>query len=187
MKGRYAASLAVLVACRFAGPTSNPDQFVPFAGTDAGGPHVSTTTGDDATSTSPAGGAAGATPEDGGAAAGDDGGGLDAAFDDVPASGRCAPPVAVCDPVHNTGCNAFQQCDVDPLQTTTRTGQCVFGAGMDASVCTASIFTESCPPKSTCVDGGCRQICFCSADCPVGQCCSDTSGPPGFGLCRPCP
>jgi hypothetical protein len=54
-------------------------------------------------------------------------------------------------------------------------------------LCLSTIVTESCPPMFTCVGGSCRQLCFCNGDCPIGQCCSDMSGPPGFTLCRPCP
>jgi hypothetical protein len=174
VKRRYALSLAGLVACRFGGPSANPDQYVAFADATADrAPALMTTTpGDDGGSTMPVDDAAEAPP--------------DAGLDDA-TEGGCSSTVAVCDPVHNTGCNPLQQCDVNPLQTNMPTGQCVLGGSMDAGLCIASIFTESCAPGSTCVDGGCRQLCFCNADCAPGQCCSDTSGPPGFTLCRPCP
>lgn len=184
MKARHVllAALAGLAACRFGGPSANPEQAVTFPDAsivDAGrGP-----TGDDVTASPEPDGTA--PPGDDGGPAGDDGGGLDAGAGDGPVSGNCAATVPVCDPVHNTGCNPFQQCDVDPLQSAP-TGLCLFGA-MEAGVCTSSIVSESCPPRSTCVDGGCRQLCFCNADCPVGQCCSDHSGPSGFTLCRTCP
>jgi hypothetical protein len=113
-------------------------------------------------------------------------GDFDSALDDLP-DGGCSSTAAVCDPVHNTGCNPFQQCDVDPSQASTPTGLCLFGGGTDAGTCLATIFTESCPAKSTCVDGGCRTLCFCNGDCPVGECCSDRSGPPGFTMCGGCP
>jgi hypothetical protein len=96
---------------------------------------------------------------------------------------------AVCDPVHNTGCNPFQQCDVNPSDADVPTGQCVgapFGGGSDASPCTANFLTETCSAKSTCVNGGCRALCFCDGDCPAGLCCSDPSGAPGFKVCGSC-
>ncbi len=117
----------------------------------------------------------------------DDRGGLDAAFDDVTGGSACLPSVAGCDPVHNTGCDPLEQCDVSSLATGTLTGQCVFGGGAVGDACTASIVSESCAPQSTCVAGECRQLCFCDADCPKQQCCSDSSGPGGFNLCRACP
>ena len=175
-------ALAGLGACRLGGPRANPDDYVSFpdAATDV---FVSVTPpeGDDGGGSPPEKDAGGGPSDDGGATSGDDGGG----FGGSDAAG-CSPMVAVCDPVHNTGCNPLQQCDVNPLQAGVPTGQCVFG--MDAGgACTASIFSESCLPGSTCVDAGCRLLCFCDTDCPTGQCCSDRSGPPGFTLCRPCP
>lgn len=190
MKGRLAFSLAGLLACRFGGPTSDSSQYVPspdaalkdasvskptFSGDDAASPAVDSvdaSTSDDSPST----------------AGDDDAGAFDAALGLVAEAGGCSSTVATCDPIHNTGCNALQQCDVNTLLPSTPTGLCVFNSGsIEAGACIATIYTESCDPKSTCVDGGCRQLCFCNDDCPTGQCCSDTSGPPGFTLCRPCP
>lgn len=144
MNWRLSLSLAGLVACRFGGPASNPNEYV--ASPDATGRDVavsaSTPSGDDASPTPPSRATDALASDDGAASlADDDGGAFDAGFADV----------------------------------------------LEAGACTASFFSESCPPKSTCVDGGCRELCFCDADCPAGQCCSDTSGPPGFTLCRPCP
>jgi hypothetical protein len=119
-------------------------------------------------------------------APGDDVGLDDAASGEAP-DGSCSGTVAVCDPVHDTGCNPLQQCDVDPSQTTTPTGLCVFAAAPEGGPCTSTVFTESCPARSTCFGGSCRELCFCDADCPAGRCCSDTSGPPGFLLCGSCP
>jgi hypothetical protein len=180
--------LVGLAACRFVGPTSDPAEYVasPEDAT-AGGPDAPGALGDDDS---------GSAPPSGDAPGGGelDGGGSDAALDDS-TDASCAVMVAMvmgCDPVRNTGCNPFQQCDIAPPQTTLGgmgsmlAGQCVFGAA-EAGVCTSSILSESCPPKSTCVDGGCQKLCFCNADCPVGQCCSDRSGPSGFSLCGACP
>jgi hypothetical protein len=186
MKWRHAVVLAGLAGCRFGGPSADPYEYMAFpdAETDATSTSMAPHAGEDEPSAAPAGEASAGDLDAGDLDAGDldagdlDGGNLDA---------LCSPvvTVAVCDPVHNTGCNPLQQCDVDPSQTSMPTGQCVFGGGAEGGTCTTSIFTESCPPKSTCVDGGCRQLCFCNADCP-GQCCSDNSGPPGFTMCGPC-
>jgi hypothetical protein len=190
MKRRYAISLFALTACQIGGPYSNPYDYAQVG--DASG-DVSLATepalaGDDA---APASGddAPAALTEDVGPASDDGGGGDDGGLGTGPGDGggACSPAVAVCDPVHNTGCNALQQCDVNPFQATTPTGQCVLGGGAEGGACTVSIFNESCAPGSTCVSGTCRQLCFCNSDCPAGQCCSDHTGPGGFTLCRPCP
>jgi hypothetical protein len=108
--------------------------------------------------------------------------------DGVVEGGACAAAVAACDPVHNTGCNPLQQCDVDTTQASTPTGICVFNSGSEGGgACTMTFVSESCPPRHTCASGVCRALCFCNADCPIGQCCSDTSGPRGFTLCQTCP
>ena len=191
MNWRLSLALAGLLACRFGGPASDPNGYVPSP--DA------TTKDVAASTTAPFEGDAGSTPptsrttdalasdDTTSPLADDDGGAFDAAFADVLEAGGCSSIVAGCDPIHNTGCNALQQCDVNSLLANPPTGLCVFNAAAEGGACTASIFSESCPPKSTCVDGGCRDLCFCNADCPAGQCCSDMSGPPGFTLCRPCP
>jgi hypothetical protein len=182
MKWGHAVLLGGLTACRFGGPSTNPYDYMTYP--DAAMDATSTSlpppsAGDDGPPGSPAGDASGGDLDAGDLDAGD--------LDDGDLDTLCSPAVmvAVCDPVHNTGCNPLQQCDVDPSQMTMPTGLCVFGGGTEGGACTMSIFTESCPPKSTCVDGGCRPLCFCNADCP-GQCCSDNSGPPGFTMCGPC-
>jgi hypothetical protein len=177
VKARHAVLFAGLWACRIGGPSADPYDYVTFpdAATDAASTSMTLPAGDDGLT----------GPSGGDASAGDlDAGDLEAALDDALCSSTV--PVAVCDPVHNTGCNPLQQCDIAPSQTNMPTGQCIFGGGAEGGICTTSIFTDTCPAKSTCLDGGCRQLCFCNADCPVGQCCSDTSGPPGFTLCGPC-
>lgn len=177
MNWRHAVLFVGLSACRFGGPSGNPYEYVSFP-IDASADGISTSTtfpsGDD--------GPAGSPGDD--AFAGDiDAGDIDGGLGP---SNLCSVTVAVCDPVHNTGCNPLQQCDVAPSQTTTLTGQCIFGGGADGGACTTSIFTDTCSARSTCVDGGCRQLCFCDTDCVAGQCCSDRSGPPGFTLCGAC-
>lgn len=191
MRRRLALSLGGLLACRFGGPSSDSDQYVPSPDAAIKDASVSkpAPSGDDAASS--AVDSVDALPSDDSPSplADDDAGDFDAAFGVVVAeAGGCSSTVATCDPIHNTGCNALEQCDVDTLLTNTPTGLCVFNSGsLEAGACIATIYTESCDPKSTCVDGGCRQLCFCNDDCPAGQCCSDTSGPPGFTMCRPCP
>ncbi len=166
-----------LAACRIGGPSANPDQYVayPDAMSDGSGGEPS---GDDATMVAPPDDATVGPSGDDAGSFGDDGGEGD---------GGCALTVAVCDPIHNTGCDPLHQCDVNTLVPTPPTGLCVFGGTTDAGACTSSLLNETCEPGSTCVDGGCRQLCACNGDCPAGECCSDTSGPPGFTMCRACP
>jgi hypothetical protein len=183
--------IGVLVSCRFGGPSANPDDYVAFdRGADAALADEHGSQGDDA--------AVAATDADALVGAGDDDSPGDATPpseasdastpDAVVESGPCAAVVAVCDPVHDTGCNPLQQCDVDTSQTSTPTGICVFNSSSEAGgSCTMTFVSESCAPKHTCASGVCRAVCFCNADCPSGQCCSDTSGPRGFTLCQTCP
>ncbi|HLK41535.1 MAG TPA: hypothetical protein VKU41_32525 [Polyangiaceae bacterium] len=192
MKWVCALLCAWSVACRFGGPSSNPDEYVALldAAMQDASAFATPVEGDDGGST-PATGASNApgadessAPDQGDSGAADD----SSAADDATEAGACSSSVAVCDPIHNTGCNAIQQCDVDPAHVDAPTGQCLldFG-GIEAAPCAASFLWASCPPHSTCVSGACRQLCFCNADCPAGQCCSDTSGPRGFSLCHACP
>jgi hypothetical protein len=200
MRGPTIVGLAGLVACKLGGPTGDPNEYVTFrdAANDRASSALSDATsvpsGDDGNTAASDGTNTGNAPvTDSSGDDGNDASGIgDARTDDAPddittEGGVCSGAVAVCDPVRNTGCNALQQCDVDPSQTTTPTGLCVFATLAEGSPCLSTIFTESCPPSFTCVNSDCRQLCFCNADCPTGQCCSDTSGPPGFTLCRPCP
>jgi hypothetical protein len=184
VKPRHAiAGLVGLVACRFGGPSGDPRAYVAFpedGGSDA------TSSADDGASPPPADDATTVPPGD------DASGEEDASTGDETAGetsdGKaCSGTVAVCDPIHDTGCNGLQQCDVDTSQATTPTGLCLFASPAEGGPCTSTLFTESCAPRSTCVSGTCRELCFCDADCPAGQCCSDTSGPAGFALCQPCP
>ena len=177
-------ALAALTACKLGGPSSDPEAYVSFPN------DASTSTG-----TLDAPGDDGSSPSAGEASSQDEPGVLDdgalasSGLDDGQAS-TCtdaAPAIPVCDPIRNTGCNPFQQCDVDPNQTATATGLCLFYTAADGGACSATVFTETCPARSTCVGGACRTLCGCSGDCPAGECCSDTSGPPGFTLCAPCP
>jgi hypothetical protein len=183
--------IVAVVSCRFGGPSAKPDEYVAGdAAADAAGEGAEGSQGDDA--------AVAPTDADASAAAGDDAAPGDAASPDVAGDastpdrvvegGACAATVAVCDPVHDTGCNPLQQCDVDMSQTSTPTGICVFNSGSEAGgSCTMTFVSESCPPKNTCVSGVCRPLCFCNGDCPIGRCCSDTSGPRGFTVCGACP
>jgi hypothetical protein len=192
---RLALPLVGLAACRFGGPSADPNTYVGYP------PDAS---GDDGGTTAPPGDDGSVQPsgaDDTGSMLGDDStpGGDDASNGDdgvVPGGdaegGSCSPNVSVCDPVHNTGC-VGQQCDVNPLSSASApAGTCIFGPGSsdaslpDASLCFASAFTESCPAKSTCFNATCQRLCFCDPDCPTGQCCSTSSGPPGFKVCGSC-
>jgi hypothetical protein len=178
-----AVACGLAAACQFGGPSGNPYQYAPSDSSDddAGSePEGASGTPLDATTSLPP-----ITVGEGGATPGDDAFG--GSSPDTGDDGGCTQTVAICDPVHNTGCNPLQQCDVDPTQTMTATGLCLFYSASDSGPCTATAFTESCPAKSTCVTGACKALCFCDSDCPTGQCCSDTSGPAGFTLCGTCP
>ena len=191
MRGAVAAiAFATSTACRFGGPSADPNAYVSFP-SDATG-----TDGAEDASVSEA--LDGSTPIDepdrveaaADDAATDDATAGDGASDAPSTDGHaaCASSIAVCDPIHDTGCNALQQCDVDLTQTTTPTGACVFNSAQpDGGPCTVSVLSESCPPRFTCIGNACRALCACDGDCPPTTCCSDTSGPPGFRLCQPCP
>jgi hypothetical protein len=100
----------------------------------------------------------------------------------------CQPPdVTGCNPVTNEGCLAElgQHCALDPLQPTP-TGYCIFTAPMDAGVCLNTGLTESCPPMTACLDGECRSLCFCDADCEEEKCCAEPIGTTGFNVCGDC-
>src|SRR5262249_8902802 len=128
MRWRHEIWLLGLAACRIGGPSANPDEYVAYPDATGDGPSISVTTpsghadvtavlsGDDAA----------------GSISGDDAD-VEAAFDDLSDAG-CSSTVAVCDPVHNTGCNPLQQCDVGGLQGTMPMGNCVFGGGAEAGV-----------------------------------------------------
>lgn len=97
--------------------------------------------------------------------------------------------VAVCNPVTNEGCfdSLMMQCAVDPLATLT--GYCIFYSGQSPMLggdCLNTGVTESCPPTFTCVDGRCRELCFCDADCEAGQCCTEPLEGTGFKVCGDC-
>jgi hypothetical protein len=185
MRRRYAVTALVgLVACRFGGPSGNPGAYVTFP--EDGGADATASADDEGGPPAPPDDATTMVPGDD-ANAGQDGSTGDAPTTETPDSQACSATVAICDPIHNTGCNGLQQCDVDPSHPATPTGVCLFASPADASACTSPVFTATCGGGSTCVSGGCRALCFCDTDCPAGQCCSDTSGPTGFILCRPCP
>jgi hypothetical protein len=176
------APIALLGSCKFGGPSANPNAY------------VASDSGDDATPedgpSSPGDDAPVASDDSGGGPGADDADDADGASttpDGGAASKACDAAVAVCDPVHNTGCNGLQQCDVNPSVTAMPTGNCVFYSGSDGGgACTMTPISESCPPGSTCVSGACRSVCLCNTDCPTGQCCSEPSGAQGFTLCAPC-
>ena len=173
---------AALPACQFGGPVGNPSQYVPSP--DAADDGSVELPSDDATVVEPTEGSPAALVTDSSVDDTLESGSTPGAVDLD--SGECNQTVAVCDPVHNTGCNPLQQCDVDPSQATTPTGLCVFNGPSEAATCTSSIVSESCAPGMTCVRSACRSLCFCDSDCSAGQCCTDTSGPAGFLLCQSC-
>jgi hypothetical protein len=174
-------------ACRFGGPSGDPSAYETFpsdGGQDATADADASAPPSDLDAAEDAGDDAGS--DDGETGAGD--GPVDAPAEARASSDACGGTIPVCDPIHDTGCNPFQQCDVDPSQTSTPTGLCVFNGGSsDGAPCSSSVLNESCPPEFTCSSGECRPLCACDADCPIGQCCSDTTGPAGFVLCAPCP
>jgi hypothetical protein len=182
--------IAALVACRLGGgPSANPDEYVTFdSGADAALGDEPVSQGDDGTrATTDATVAEASTAPGDDASTSPDGGGDASIPEGSVGDGACAATVAVCDPIHNTGCNPLQQCDVDTTQTSTPTGLCLFNSGGDGGgACIMSFVSEACPPHQTCVGSACKALCFCNADCPTGQCCSDTSGPQGFTLCGVC-
>jgi hypothetical protein len=111
------------------------------------------------------------------------------------APGTCQPAVlpAVCDPVRNVGCLVpFSSCDVDPTQAVPA-GRCVFpfpstSPDAGAGACQVNVTTETCLPMSTCVNGGCRKLCYCDSDCLSGECCTEPAPGPSavFKLCGRC-
>jgi hypothetical protein len=109
--------------------------------------------------------------------------------DGGPRGGSCDREVAVCNPVRNTGCpvELATQCGPD-LSAATLAGYCTFtGPIPDAGIgCLNTVATESCPATTACVNGQCRPLCFCDADCGPGTCCTEPLGEQGFFLCAPC-
>jgi hypothetical protein len=181
---RVALLLLVLGACRFGGPSGDPSAYVDFPDPDASLQGATAGAqdgggGDDATEATSANDA-----ENAGAGEA----GPDAPVPDAdPASCTPAKATPVCDPVHDTGCDALHRCDVDPTQPTA-TGRCVFASSApEGGPCSSSFLDESCPGTSTCVGTACRQPCYCDSDCSPAQCCSDSSSSFGFLLCQPCP
>jgi hypothetical protein len=176
------------MACRFGGPSADPSQYVSLDdGSSPPDASEEISSGDDASEASDAtdasseatqGAPLDATP--------DQTAGEDVSPEASMAVANCQPSFAVCDPVHDTGCNPLQQCDVDPTQTQTPTGLCVFNSPSDAATCLATALTESCGSGSTCVGGACRSLCYCDSDCPARQRCSGTSTAGGFLLCESC-
>ena len=171
---------AGLSACQFGGPSGDPSHYVPSP--EAGDDGSVEVPSDDVTVVPIEGSSSAPVPD----SSVDDGLESGSTADDADIDGGCNQTVAVCDPVHDTGCNPLQQCDVNPTQTTTPTGLCVFNGPSEAAVCTSSIVNESCAPGMACISGACRSLCFCDSDCHQGDCCTDTSGPAGFLLCQSC-
>ena len=192
MRGLACVALVGAAGCRFGGPSGDPAQYVTFADASA-----DVSTGDDSSGGASTDVDLGAVPDatvDAStdvAASDDTGTATDGTAIGPSPEGStgasCTPTFAVCDPVHNTGCNPLQQCDVDPTQAQAPTGLCLFYSGSDAATCVAATaFTGTCAQGSTCVGGACRALCYCDSDCPAGQCCPGTSHAGPFRLCESC-
>ncbi|MGH7435531.1 MAG: hypothetical protein ACRENE_07635 [Polyangiaceae bacterium] len=185
------APCAVSTGCRLGGPSGDPKAYVAAGdASSSNGGSDATVIGEDAAG-SEDGGSAFDSLEDAGvdAVATGDGGSPDGGAVEGGDDASCTGTVPVCDPVHDTGCAGFQQCDVDPSQPNAPAGLCLFHSAPsdDSGACLQTIVSETCDARATCVAGACRTLCFCNADCPAGQCCGDTSGPKGFRLCAACP
>lgn len=190
--------LCFAMACRFGGPTGNPAQLVDLghdggsggsgggrggAGGRGGGDGASPETAP------PVRSADAAEPNDAGTGAPNDAapGELrpDASADSGSACAPTSSPFAACDPVHDTGCDPGLQCDVDFAQP--MASLCAFSTPYDAGPCVTTPLSESCPERNTCLDGICRSLCFCDADCAAGECCLEPLDTLGWMLCAPCP
>lgn len=101
----------------------------------------------------------------------------------------CTPATAVdvCDPVHNTGCDPFTQCEIDPTASTA-SGRCVYWNVQLGDQCSSDGLATTCEGPASCVDGSCRTPCYCDEDCGAGSCCRAAApGPAGpVMLCEPC-
>ena len=195
-----------VAGCRFGGTAADPYAETPFpadtGGTSGGqgGTTVIIDPGDPGAGGAPSGtGSGGLTATVTDASAGQNSAG-GVAPDASPSGGGgtggtstgCQPPapVAVCDPIRNIGCLLpVSFCDIDPTQSAP-TGRCVFPPNPPpaGTTCEVTIPSESCPPLSSCVNGACRKLCYCDADCPVAECCTEPApGPPrAFKVCAPC-
>ncbi len=92
----------------------------------------------------------------------------------------CTPatPVAVCDPVKNSGC-LFSQCEIDS-SATTPSGRCVLATLPLGATCSSDGFSTSCTAPNSCVNGTCQKPCYCDADCDMGTSCKGAApGPAG--------
>jgi hypothetical protein len=131
----------------------------------------------------PSGGGGGETGAQDAATANDAGPAQDAAA-------QCEPfSVEGCNPVTNETCpdSLAMQCAIDHLAILT--GYCIFSSPTPPALggdCLNTGVTESCPPTSTCVDGTCRELCYCDIDCTAGTCCTDPVADTGFKVCGDC-
>lgn len=188
-----------LAACRFGGPdpvATQPSldaQWLPDMGYDAGDLTPDLGVPDDSGDPNADTGAPETTVTETDVDAGET---LEAATDagtdaSIVDTGVCTPPTPItCDPVKNTGCNAFTRCDVSDSYDT---GQCVdLGALGVGAACTTSapLFgfpgTDTCNHGLTCQSGKCIALCYCDSDCSSGQCCNVSLGANGFSACGGC-
>lgn len=189
MKLQSVLACALLIGCRYGGSDEDPLMGFEPADGDQGLIDAAMSVGD--SPTTPA-----TTPPKTPATTGSDGGkphttsgGVDSGRPPANAgTNACEPakPVASCDPIRNTGCPPLTQCDIE-TSASTPTGRCVFFMDPLGGPCSASFVSVGCDPQNTCVAGACRKLCYCDADCPQGQSCTDASGPGpagAFKLCR---
>ena len=188
---RCLVAMALLVgACRFGGPSANPEAYVDVSDAAADAPDETQAVEPDD----------GDTASDVGSIDVDSGDGMSTDHDapedgpnsdsDSGEAAACMPPatIPVCNPLTNAGC-ALGQCDVDTSMTMP-TGTCVLAAlvpGDEGATCTQTAGSTPCQRQLTCFGGSCRKVCFCDPDCPASECCAAGDGTTGFKLCGACP
>jgi hypothetical protein len=100
-------------------------------------------------------------------------------------------PVARCNPVANTGCEALlgERCTVDREAATTA-GRCVYqGFATIEGECSEDTLASTCPAGTTCKANQCRDVCLCDADCAAGLCCNEPVSEKlgnALGVCAAC-
>jgi hypothetical protein len=190
MKGLVCATSLLLAACRLGGPSADPGQVFEVGDVASAVADGEAGSSGGSSPTEDAGTVVGTTADGAVTIPGDE---VDAAdeFDAsdeldaaAPDASQCNTPLnpLSCDPVHGTGCDFLQQCDID-IDLPSLDARCVFSTPDDAGTCSSTIFSQSCPPPSTCAQGSCHTICLCDADCKSGEYCTPTNGATGFSYC----